>query len=51
MEGNWGGVSFLRVLVDKLASIVNLVVDDEEKILLGVVLSNVLVRELERHVC
>ena len=36
----------LRVLVDKLGSIVDLVVDDEEQVLLVVVLSDVLVSVL-----
>lgn len=37
---------YLRVLVDKLGAVVDLVVDDDVEILLGVVLGNVLVGEL-----
>jgi hypothetical protein len=36
----------LRVLVDKLGNVVDLVVDDNVEILLGVVLSNILIGEL-----
>ncbi len=39
----------LRVLVDKLGAVVDHVVDDDVEVLLGVVLGNVLVGELERH--
>jgi len=38
-----------RVLVDKLGHVVDLVVDDEVRIVLGVVLRNVLVGELGGH--
>jgi hypothetical protein len=45
------GKQHLRVLVDKLGGIVDLIVDHHKQILLGVVLSNILVGEFERHVC
>lgn len=38
-----------RVLVDELAAVVDLVVDHDEDVLLGVVLSNILVSVLLRH--
>jgi hypothetical protein len=37
------------VLIDKLGGIVDLIVDHEEAVLLGVVLSNILVGVLLRH--
>jgi hypothetical protein len=37
------------VLVDELAAVVDLVVDHDVDVLLGVVLSNILVGELLRH--
>lgn len=39
----------VRVLVDKLGAVVDLVVDHDEEVLLGVVLGNILVRVLLRH--
>lgn len=36
----------LRMLIYKLCAVVDLVVDDHEKVLLGVVLGNILVGEL-----
>lgn len=39
----------VRVLVDELAAVVDLVVDHDEDVLLGVVLSNILVGVLLRH--
>ena len=50
-SAGWGEVGDrnLRVLVDELAGIVDLVVDDEVEILLGVVLGNVVVGQFLRH--
>lgn len=39
----------VRVLVDKLGAVVDLVVDHDKEVLLGVVLGNILVRVLGRH--
>ncbi len=39
------------MLIDELCSIVDLVVDDDEDVLLGVVLSNILVSELLGRHC
>lgn len=36
----------IRMLVDKLGAVVDLIVDDDVKVLLGVVLSNILVGKL-----
>ncbi len=37
------------MLVDKLGDVVDLIVDDEENVLLGVVLGNILIRVFLRH--
>ena len=39
----------IRVLVDELGGIVDLIVDYQVDVLLGVVLGNILVGEFERH--
>lgn len=45
----WGGVANLRVLIDELGRVVDLVVDDHVQVVLGVVLRNILIREFGRH--
>jgi hypothetical protein len=39
----------VRVLIDELGAVVDLAVDHQEQVLLGVVLGNILVSELLRH--
>lgn len=39
----------LRVLVDELGAVIDDIVDDQEAVLLGVVLGNILISELLRH--
>ena len=45
----WGGMANLRVLVDELGRVVDLVVDDHVQVTLGVVLRNILIREFGGH--
>lgn len=46
-------LGYLRMLVDELGGIVDLIVNDDEQVLLGVVLSNILIGELllRGHFC